>query len=1085
MDKYKQQFLLYWKIRWLRRSVISAISLAIVLLVIPVIIQFSITHLLVKQGASHADIEDINLNLFSGTFELKKLVITTADNQPIQLDHLDANLNMLDLFSSKIVLHEVRINGLDADIQLLQDGSFSINGLAVQNNTPTSDTQSTNNELEFTSADKEPVKFGISKLSIVNSNINYQESGFSHKNLINSLQLSNIKSWETSSVARLDMDAVLNEATFNLSVALTLFNETKHFKGHAALSSLAFSHYQKFHAKYLDSLQGNLKFESTFDISLSDTLTAQLENNIEVSELNLIYEKIHAELQKLVLNGKTNIKNIKLNNFLNSGEFTQDKILNLFSGNISLNQLAISSDKNKASQIKQISIDIDKLDALKKQFVLNEILIDGVNTNIERSENGEISINGLAIPASDSTHDKTRPIDESKTASASFGIKKLSLVNSDINYQETDFDQSNHIKSMIVTNIKSWDKGSVSTLDLDSSLNNAAFTMKANLQLFNDIKQFKGNASLSSLALSPYSKFYQQHIDSLQGEVSFDSEFDINLAGSLSIRSTNNIQLADLKLDYQDISQSIKKISWEGDTILSEKAELYAKGRLQINDSKTLDNKQKYSISTFDQLTIENLQKELETISFKQLNIKNLQLLNLQKDNRFVSLKEFNIHNATFNTEKSTLKVDQVNLDNPQIKVVISKNKAVSQLEPLLKTIDNLKPVAEEKSESIKKSKSTDKINIEITNLKLVNPGTLDFTDLSVSPNYKTKLNLNRVDINNLSSTNNAHFEIALKQAEYTTFDIKGDGLLLDPSKFMELSATIKQLDLPPVTPYTSNIMGYGMKSGVIDSEIKLKIKNRKIDSNIVLKVDSIEVVETHKKTAEEVSSASGMSIDLAISSLKDDKNVIDLKLPISGNLDKPDFDMSKIINKAMGKAMKSATLSYLKHSLQPFGSLITLYSLAKKAANHISLPPLLFNTNSLTFKDGQQDLLDKVIKVLSERPGLKIKTCGISALEDQTAIKNVLLDAEITRLTALNKETNKKAGKKLTASESMLIDRSKIEIAPELIQQKMKDLADNRSAKVKAFFLEKGELQSSRILNCLSATDTEEKSVPSVELLI
>ena len=48
-----------------------------------------------------------------------------------------------------------------------------------------------------------------------------------------------------------------------------------------------------------------------------------------------------------------------------------------------------------------------------------------------------------------------------------------------------------------------------------------------------------------------------------------------------------------------------------------------------------------------------------------------------------------------------------------------------------------------------------------------------------------------------------------------------------------------------------------------------------------------------------------------------------------------------------------------------------------------------------------------------------------------------------------------------------------------------MKDLADNRASKVKAFFLEQGKLESSRILNCLSASNLEEKSVASVELLI
>ncbi|MCK5665963.1 MAG: DUF748 domain-containing protein, partial [Thiotrichaceae bacterium] len=360
-------------------------------------------------------------------------------------------------------------------------------------------------------------------------------------------------------------------------------------------------------------------------------------------------------------------------------------------------------------------------------------------------------------------------------------------------------------------------------------------------------------------------------------------------------------------------------------------------------------------------------------------------------------------------------------------------------------------------------------LNIEIAELTLLNSGYIDFSDLSVSPNYKTKIHLNRLDVNDISSQKNANFDIALNQGDYTTVDIKGDGLIFDPADHIQFLAQIKQLDLPPVTPYTSSAMGYGMKSGVIDSTIKVKLDNREIDSEVKLVIDSIEVVETSKDTAEQISSASGMSIDLAISTLKDKNNIIDLKLPIKGNIDKPDFDLKHIINKAMGKAMKSATFSYLKYALQPFGSFVTLFSLAKKAANHISLPPVLFKPNSLVFKADQQKLLDKVVKVLQDRPGLKIKACGISALEDQIEIKSILLKAEIARLEAeaLKKSTVKKAEKKSANPETKKaeeIEVDKIEIDPKLIHQKMRELADSRSAKVKAVFLEQGKLKSGRI---------------------
>jgi hypothetical protein len=459
-----------------------------------------------------------------------------------------------------------------------------------------------------------------------------------------------------------------------------------------------------------------------------------------------------------------------------------------------------------------------------------------------------------------------------------------------------------------------------------------------------------------------------------------------------------------------------------------------------------------------------------------------MEFINLKDKQSFVKIRNVNLKELNFNQDLSQLKIARIEVTKPEIKIEITDKKQLSFLVPLQGTIDELiKPSGDKKEPAQSSSKSKEKpLALTIKNFTLIEPGMVDFSDNSVNPNYNTQITLDKVILDNISSKDTAEFDIAIKQAQYTLIDIQGNGLLLDPTGKLELKAKIKQLDLPPVTPYTSNAMGYGMKSGMVDSDIELKINKREIDSVVDLKIDSIEVVETDTNTAEQISSASGMSIDLAVSTLKDKNNIIELKLPIKGNLDKPDFDLSLIINKAMGKAMQTASLSYLKHALQPFGSLVTLFSLAKAAANHISLPPILFETNSLQLKGQQKDLLDKVLKVLSERPALKIKACGVSALEDKEAINAVLIAEEKARLQEIAKQKaqNQKSEKEIKENPPL-----EIVIADALIKQRMRDLADQRSAWVKAYFLEQGKLDSARILNCLSSSNTDKDSKPSVEM--
>jgi hypothetical protein len=623
-----------------------------------------------------------------------------------------------------------------------------------------------------------------------------------------------------------------------------------------------------------------------------------------------------------------------------------------------------------------------------------------------------------------------------------------------------------------MSGLQSWDRENNTAVKTTLTIEEAPFQLDAQLRLFAPQRQITGKTSLNKLPLIPYQKFYRDYIDIKQGTLSVNSEFNITFSDSVLANTSNEIQVDDFEADYQHINQAIQKLNWQGSTELSAQGEIALKGDLQLVNNRTIDKKQNYLVSSFDRLNINGLEKNLQSINFSQLELAKLRLIT-QEEKDFIALDTLDISGLKLESTSSALSIGRIGLKKPHVKLDITAQKELAQTLPLFKTLQAFAGTPTTEKEQTADAVNEEKpFNISVGAIQLEQPGLIEFTDLSVSPNYHTRITLNRVEIEKLSSVNNAKFLIALKQGEYTTLDLQGEGLLLDPTANLQMKAKIKQLDLPPVTTYTSQTIGYGMKSGVIDSDIDLKLVKREIDAMVELRVDTIEVVETNQKTAEQVSSASGMSIDLAISTLKDDNNVIDLKLPVKGNIDAPDFDLNLIINKAMGKAMQSASLSYLKHALQPLGSLITLYSLAKTAADHITLPPVLFADNSLEFKGDQQELLDKVIKVLNERPGLKIKACGISSLHDQNAIYNELKQAEIERLQQLAKKDEK-------------IDPETILVDDKLVQQRMRDLADRRSAKVKAVFLEQGNLEPGRILNCLSGSKLEEKSQASVELLI
>ncbi len=759
----------------------------------------------------------------------------------------------------------------------------------------------------------------------------------------------------------------------------------------------------------------------------------------------------------------------------------EDINLNLFSGSFELTGLSMQVAENDSAQIGHIYANINMLDLISSRVVLDEVTLQDVKAQVYRGDDGSISLNGLQLVNNKATathNEETQTISEKPLA---FAINKLLIKQVSVSYQEEDFQQQLVVNELTLNNIKSWQPESIAAVEIDMTLNKSPMILTAQLNLFDKIRKLKGQASIKSLAFTPFAKYYRDYLTDLQGKLTVSSRFDIAMDGQISGHVENDVEIAGLDLQYQHIQQQNEVIQWKGKTELMANSLPVIHGTLQIKNSTTTDSEQKYEVASFSSLALQELAFKAGNITLDKINLQDMKLATQSKDHQLLELGQLNINKVDFRQSAQSVAIELITLNKPILQVTLDEKKQLRQITPLLATIQAFSKSNEqaetETSTAISTEQDKKPLGIKIAKLILKEPGKLDFSDLSVSPNYATTIHFNQIEMDNISSTEAADFQLALKQGDYTTLDIKGSGLLLDITRQIAFKAKIKQLDLPPVTAYTSEAIGYGMKSGVIDSDISVKIDNRNIDSLVDLKIDSIEVVETQAKTAEQVTSASGMSIDLAVSTLKDDKNIIDLKLPVKGNLDEPDFDLSLVVNKALGKAMQSASLSYLKYALQPFGSLVSLFNLAKAAAEHISLPPVLFKPNSVEFAENQQDLLEKVLKVLKQRPALKIKACGISALEDYNSIKQELMTAEIERIKQQQKTENKEADPNKPKEE--------IIIAEEVIRQHMKDLADKRSARVKNYFLEKGDLKSNRILNCLSSSSMDEKSHAAVELQI
>jgi hypothetical protein len=185
----------------------------------------------------------------------------------------------------------------------------------------------------------------------------------------------------------------------------------------------------------------------------------------------------------------------------------------------------------------------------------------------------------------------------------------------------------------------------------------------------------------------------------------------------------------------------------------------------------------------------------------------------------------------------------------------------------------------------------------------------------------------------------------------------------------LDITGKVRELELPPLSPYAVKYAGYGINRGKLS-----------LDVNYVVLPDG-RLTASNKLILNQLSfgdkvegSTASLPVKLAVALLVDRNGVIDLDLPISGSLNDPQFSLGPIIVKVIINVIVkaiTAPFSLLAGALGGGGDELSTVSFAAGSAQ---LAP--------EAKAG----LDKVAKALADRPALKLTVVGTSSMEAERA---------------------------------------------------------------------------------------------------
>ncbi len=263
--------------------------------------------------------------------------------------------------------------------------------------------------------------------------------------------------------------------------------------------------------------------------------------------------------------------------------------------------------------------------------------------------------------------------------------------------------------------------------------------------------------------------------------------------------------------------------------------------------------------------------------------------------------------------------------------------------------------------------------------------GVTDFADDSLPLKFHTHIHDVAGTVYGISSEANltSYVNMAGVIDKYGSMKIEGSLNSGDPKTFTDIGVHFRNLALDNMSPYSANFAGRKIDEGKLSLNLKYKIVKSQIlgENSIIIK---------KIKLGDEVEGESSLPLGLAVALLEDSDGIIDIDMPVEGDMDAPDFKYGALVMKTLGNLIVkivSSPFSFLGSMLGIEGD--ELKFIAYEAGESTLLPP-------------ECEKLDALAKALSKRPKLSLKVSGTYALQEDTyALQTKKLKALVLKKSA------------------------------------------------------------------------------------
>lgn len=951
---------------------IVAIYAIIGFVAVPKLLKPQIQKILNENLTQKAKLEKIEFNPFLLKLSLQNLEIYNEKETTAKIDNIYVDFAVLrSIDELHIAFKDLKLVNPYVNIIEYEDGTFNLQKLLKEK-----EEEKTKEETKTASSD---IKFQIYRTILDNATIN-----FTKLNEDDEPYKLNISKFDYTFY---DMGTFRNIlASHSLRM---LINQNSELEINGGLRLAPFKMYGNIELKnirpkeFLDYKKDLVNFDLNEDsfINLKIGYKVDTENKLDVilNDGYLALNKLNISKDEKTLTSLENfaIDNINLQYPKNSididtvalNQLNLDAIIDE-KGQINFSNL-IASDEKNVEEVKNNEIETNDSQEESKKWIISLKNFDLKKSNIKfddlsnklftKTDDLNIALKDLKIDGNDITLAKlslSKP-----TITINDKKNNLSILNKELEIDANNFSFTNSNILLDEINIKN------SALDFEDLKNkNTIFSKKTDLYI-SKINKENENINISDIKLTNPSIYFLDKKNSINVVANSNTitakNFSLN-GNDISLNETRltipTIKFNDKKSKMNVTTKSLN-LSAFNTTLKDEKLNIktirLAKPSVYLVDNKNNQNIVAKNIS----IKLDNLISDKGAIAISKLNLYNPNInIKDKKAKTDILAKNININVNKISFSNNNLKVQSSNINKPYVSITLGKKEESKEKEVEEKTV---KKVSKQKSDF-----KFDVGPVKIQNMKMT------FEDKNLPIPFKTNIDELKGSFSRLNSSNSKPTKLQLegKVDKYGYTKIVGTVDINDIKLLTDTNLLFKNIAIKNFTPYSGKFVGRKIDSGKLNLDLKYNIKKSDLSAQNSVIISDI-------KLGEKVESpdAVNLPLELAIALLEDSDGIIDIDLPISGNVDDPQFSIAPIVWKVFTNLIVKAITS-------PFALLGAMLGIDEEKIKSMD-----FEFGKSDIIPSEKETLDSIAKLLAKKPKLAIKIKPIyNPQKDKKALQDI-----------------------------------------------------------------------------------------------